>query len=204
MLRTATRILCITLCGLAAARAGADDPPTDPSHLPDVERAAVRALVEKELHLRGLLRGRVYLTGIDVPPDNYPDSPRRAIVTHYRYDGDLTILTSVDLGRRQVLGVEAVPHMSAALAPEEQAAAVRLARDHADVAAALARYRGLKVEVDAALWVCGDRDAPTFGHRLVRLSYRQGRDYLLYAPRVEVDLTTGKVRVTRTDKAHDK
>jgi hypothetical protein len=45
--------------------------------------------------------------------------------------------------------------------------------------------------------------APTYHHRVVRLFFRQGRTYLLYAPLVEVDLTTETVRLERTDKAHN-
>src|SRR5262245_24893883 len=201
MSRASTLIALLPLLGLTAALAGAGGTAPD-LPLSVAERAAVRELVEKELHKRGLLKGKVYLTGIDVPPDNHPDSPRRALVTHYRYDGDLAILTAVDLDRRAVLSVDAVPHMPTSLAPEELAEAVRLAKESPEVARGLARYRGVKVEVDASLTLCGDRDAPEFGHRLVHLYFRQGRDYLLSAPKVEVDLTTGKVRVDRPDKAH--
>ena len=112
MSRVSSLIALLPFLGLSAALAGAGGTDPDSSPLPAAERAAVRELVEKELQKRGLLKGKAYLTGIDVPPDNHPDRPRRALVTHYRYDGDLAILTAVDLDRRAVLSVDAIPHMT--------------------------------------------------------------------------------------------
>jgi hypothetical protein len=193
--------LATLLCLLAVgAQAGKDAP--DPSQLPAAERAAVQGLVEKELKARGLFKGKVYLTRLEVLPDNHEGTPRLAVVTHYRYDGDLAIQTSVDLDRRKVLDVETVPHLPTSLAPQELAEAERLARADAEVARALARYRNFKIEVDAVLTTTVDKKAFGYRHRVVRLYFRQGRDYLLYAPKVDVDLTAGKVRVYPADKPH--
>ncbi|MCI0455496.1 MAG: hypothetical protein L0Z62_00785 [Gemmataceae bacterium] len=200
MRNTPTRIWSL-LVVLALDAHAAQDPP-DSSPLSPAERAAVRELVEKDLKGRGLFRGKVHLTRIEVVPDNHEGTPRRAIVTHYRYEGNLAILSSIDLDRRQVLEVEAVPHMPTALAPEERAEAEKLARAHVEVARALVRYRTLKVEVDALAITTADEKAFGYRHRLVRLRFRQGRDYLLYAPTVDVDLTTGQVRVYPAGKPH--
>ncbi len=67
---------------------------------------------------------------------------------------------------------------------------------------ALARYRTIKIEVDALVTTTVDEKAFGYRHRLVRIYFRQGRDYLLYAPKVDVDLTAGKVRVYPADKPH--
>ncbi len=200
MRNTPTLIGLATLLGLLAVEARAGQPDTSP--LSAAERAAVRELVEKDLKGRGLLKGKTYLTRLEVLPDNHEGTPRRAVATHYRYDGDLAILTSIDLDRRQVLEVETVPHLPTSLAPEELAEAERLAREHVEVARALARYRTIKIEVDALVTTTVDEKAFGYRHRLVRIYFRQGRDYLLYAPKVDVDLTAGKVRVYPADKPH--
>ena len=66
---------------------------------------------------------------------------------------------------------------------------------------ALARYSA-PLEVDALVVHTVVSDAPTYHHRVVRLTFRQGREYLLYGPVVDVDLTTGTVRVERRDTTH--
>ena len=58
---------------------------------------------------------------------------------------------------------------------------------------------GLKIQAFTV-----DPQAFGYKHRLVRVSFREGRDYLLYGPHVDVDLTAEQVRVTRTDKPHEK
>src|SRR5207244_9175991 len=99
--------------------------------------------------------------------------------------------------------VQAMPHMPTSLAPEELAAAEKLARANPEVAKILARANEAdKLEVDALVHYTIKASAPTYQHRVVRLFFRQGRTYLLYGPLVEVDLTTETVRVQARDDMH--
>src|SRR5262245_26774995 len=121
------RLSLILFCLAATAPPSAgqgDQGPSNPLELTPAERAAVRELAERTLKDRGLFKGKVYLTRIEVFRDTSDKaSERKAIVTHYRYEGDLAILTSVNVGRKEVIGVETIPHFPTSLAPEELALA---------------------------------------------------------------------------------
>ncbi len=200
MVKSLSIPLCFVVISLLAA---GDEAAQAPAELTAAERTAARALAEQALKARDLLRGKVYLTRIEVFPDSR-GAKRHAIVTHYRYDGDLGIRTAIDLDRKEVTAVETIPHLPTSLAPEEVAEADRLARADPVVARALARYAGMgKIEVDAVIVSTVIPDDPRFHHRTVRLAFRRGREYLLYAPFVEVDLTTGTVRADRIATGHD-
>jgi hypothetical protein len=174
-----------------------------PGELTAAERATIRDLAERALKERDLIKGKVYLTRIEVFPDS-GGTRRHVTVTHYRYDGDLAIQTSIDLIRKEVTDVETIPHLPTSLAPEEVVEAEKLARANVEVARALARYEaGGKIEVDAVIVRTAIEDDPRYHHRTVRLAFRRGRDYLLHVPFVEVDLTAGTVRVQPLGKAHD-
>jgi hypothetical protein len=189
--------------GLIPVRAAGGPETADPLELSPTEQAQVRQVAEEALKAKGLLQGKVFFTGLEVLLDGAAPTPgRRVLVQHYRYDGDLTLLTSIDLARKEVLQVEAVPHSPTSLAPEELERAERLARAHPEVKRALARHKG-PTEVDALLIFTSVRDAPTYNHRVVHLFFREGRTYLLYAPIVEVDLTTETVRALRAGKGHN-
>jgi hypothetical protein len=186
---------------LVAARADAQAAP-NPEQLTAEENAAVRKLAEAALKERGLHKGKVYLTRIEVFHDP-ARGERHAVATHYRYEGDLALRTHVDLGTRKVTEVETIPHLPTSLAPEELDEAVKLARANRDVARALARYAdGPKIEVDAQMAITAVPDAPTFRHRVVRLHFRRGREYLLHVPSVDVDLTARTVHVEAEKSGH--
>jgi hypothetical protein len=205
MTRTfAARLFFILLspAALATANDGKVVPTADALELTTAEQATVRELAEQALKAKGLVKGKVYLTRIEVFRDtSAKTNQRNALVTHYHYDGDLAILTSINLGRKQVTKVETIPHLPTSLAPEELAAAEKCARADPEVRKALARYPA-PLEVDALVVHTVVPNAPTFHHRVVRLTFRQGREYLLYGPVVDVDLTTGTVRVERRDTTH--
>jgi hypothetical protein len=189
------------LPAFAPARACGGAEPADPLELTAAERTLVRDLSEQALKERGLLKGKVYLTRVEVFAGSAAPA-RHALVQHYCYDGDRTVLTAVSLEDKKVTGVEVLPHFPTPLTSEELEHAEKLARAHPVVKRALARQKG-EVEVDALLTFTSVPDAPTYNHRVVRLFFRQGRTYLLYGPAVEVDLTTETVRAERTDKAHN-
>jgi hypothetical protein len=191
--------LCLA-AALLPSRGGEAIP--GPGQLSAGERAAVRKLAEQALRERDLLKGKTYLTRIEV----YADAARKerhAIAIYYRYEGDLGILVHVDVGAGKVTQVEAVPHLPTSLADEELAEAEKLARADPAVARALARYAdGPKIEVDAQMALTVDPKDPNYHHRVVRLNFRRGREYLLRVPTVDVDLTTGTVRAQPAGKGH--
>ena len=161
------------------------------------ERRLVLDLAEQALKAKGLAKGKLVLTNLEVLRDaRDAESPRNALVIHYRYEGNLAILTSVNIGRRKVTKIETEAHFPTSLAPEELTRAIELAHASADVRKALSRHGPPeKFEVDALMSHTADESSPIYQHRALRLFFRQGRTYLLYGPVVEVDLTTETVRV---------
>ncbi|MBI3411509.1 MAG: hypothetical protein HY040_24540 [Planctomycetes bacterium] len=168
------------------------------------ERQPTLELAEAAIKKAGLLKGKMVLTSSEVSYNRRRGKTERmALLTHYRYDGDVAIQTSIHLGKREVLKVEAVPHMPTSLALEELAVAEKLARAHPSVAKALAGEKDAdKIEVDALMHYTTDEKSPSYQHRVVRLFFRQGRTYLLYGPVIEVDLTTETVRVEEQASKH--
>jgi hypothetical protein len=206
MPRRSALLPVVALVGVAAVRLGAGNDNAGvpgPEQLTAEERTAVRKLAEQALKARDLYSGKVYLTRIDVFADG-GSGERHAIAISYRYEGDLAILTHIDLGTMKVTAVEQVPHLPTSLSPEELAEAEKLARANREVARALAKYGpDAKIEVDAEIAITAVPDAPEYHHRVVRLFFRRGRDYLLYVPNVDVDLTAGTVRVRPAGQGHD-
>jgi len=121
------------------------------------------------------------------------DEGRQALVTHYRYDGDLAILTTVDFGRGRVVALDTLPHLVVPMAAEEVERARELALADARVSRAVERWRG-ELEVEAIQSRAASEADPLFGHRVVRLLFRVRRGWL-DDPVVHVDLTAGRVLV---------
>jgi hypothetical protein len=193
-------LMFLTVWVASTIRAGEGD--ADSGDLTNVERTLVRTLSEQALQGKGLFKGKVFLTSAEVFVDNSRGRPVRfVLVQHYGYDGDVTLQTSINLDRKEVLGVEALPHCPTPLSPEELAEAEKLARANPVVKRALARQKG-PVEVDAQMYFPAP-DQPTYQHRMVRLLFRQGRRYLLNCPAADVDLTAGTVRADPVAKTHD-
>lgn len=168
------------------------------------ERDLAVKLALEAIKVEGLHKGRIVLTHLEAFRDTrVADAPPKVQVVHYRYDGNLTIFTSVDLGKGKATKVEGVPNLPTSLAPEEIAHAEKLARGHPEVRKALARQAPLdKLETDIMVAISADPKSPIYQHRAVRLFFRQGREYLLYGPTVEVDLTTETVRVFAAGSSH--
>lgn len=189
-------LLTTALLLIAAARLAAlQEPARAGGELTASERSAASELAQKALE-RARLRtpGPLYLVGTELLRDKRAEErgvfDRQAMVTHYRYDGDLTILTRVNVTRGEVERIDTVPHLPAALAPEEFRRAKDLALADVRVQRALARFGEVTIEPLAIR--TASRDDPIFGHRLVRLLFRKGPDYLR-EPVVVVDLTTAQV-----------
>jgi len=119
----------------------------------------------------------------------------RYITIHYRYADDTALVTIVDLGRNSIVEVREVPHMPTRLTGEELERARDLALRHAGVHEALGELAKQVVVEPLVVRTADERD-PWFGHRVVRLLFRVGRDYLSH-PIVHVDLTTGEVHLGR-------
>lgn len=198
-----TRHLMVLTLSLVAGSIRAGDEP-NPYVLTPAEKEQVRGLAEAALKEGGLWKGKVVLTSLEVFIDGRDEaSGRRVLAIHYRYDVDAALLTSIDLGRKRVLRVQEMPHMPTSLAPEEFALAEKLARADSAVAKVLAGYGAPEtIEADSLAHFTADPKAFGYQHRVVRLMFRQGRTYLLYGPMVDVDLTTGQVRMEYRDARH--
>jgi hypothetical protein len=117
---------------------------------------------------------------------------RHALLTFYRYAGDLGILVYVNLARQQVTTVEQIPHFPAPLAPEEFQRARELAFNDPQLKKVFDRFRN-RVTVEAIMAGRATPKDPFYGHRLVFLLFRVGPLYLTEQGAVTVDLTTEKV-----------
>jgi hypothetical protein len=170
------------------------------TELRDLTAAEMKSVVETAnavLHDRGLWHGKTYLTRTEVVLDNRSHPPARyALLTFYRYEGDVAILATICLDNLTVTRVAEHPHMPTSLAPEEITSAETLAREHPEIKKALARYKHLdKIEVDMIAAQIVDPGVPGYQHRVARLFFRDGqRNYLPRVPMVDVDLTNGDVR----------
>jgi hypothetical protein len=119
---------------------------------------------------------------------------RHALLTYYRYEGDVGILVYANLGQRRAK-VEELPHFPAPLAPEELQRARDLALNHPELKKVLEPFRD-RLIVEALLTRSPTSKEPLFGHRLVNLLFRVGPRYLSAQGMVLVDLTTEQVTVT--------
>jgi hypothetical protein len=179
----------------------------NPRDLSGAEQEWVRGLAEKSLKDRGLWKGKIVLANTQVVLDSGTSPPQRiAILTWYRYDGNLGIVQTVDLKNKTVMAVEEHPDMPTSLTPEEIAEAEKIARADPQVEKALARYKHLdKIEVDTTVAFIISPQVPGYHHRVARLFFRDGKhNYLQLVPMVDVDLTTGEVRLDVVAGMHDK
>jgi hypothetical protein len=135
---------------------------------------------------------RVYLVDVQELRDKHDESqsdPRRALVTHYRYQDDTAIQSVVDLAGKSVENVETLRHVAVPLADEEVKAALTLAKSDGRVAEIMNRPG---VVTEHLLLSTASNDDPLYGYRIVRLMFRVDRDYVR-APIVLVNLTRRSV-----------
>ena len=154
-------------------------------------RLAVGLVAKHETFQELTADARIYLVDVEVFRDKGAETGRQVLVTHYRTEGDLAILSRVDLRAGNVVGVESVAHLPVRLSNEEYKIARRMALEHPTVEAAL---RGLEVEVEAQVSRTFAEDDPQFGHRVVHLLFKTPKGYL-ESPAVIVDLTAGEITV---------
>jgi Cu2+-containing amine oxidase len=166
-------------------------------------------LAEQAVTVKGLrTTGKLYVVEKELYRDKEAEEAgtreRKALVTHYRYEGDVGILTIVNLTKNQVMNVESVPHLATPFAPEEYELARKLGLAHPDVKEALAPYRE-RVTVEGLVTRTSAKEDPLYAHRVISLLFKIGDDYLS-GPMVTVDLTTETVVVEKkraTDMRRD-
>jgi hypothetical protein len=120
-----------------------------------------------------------------------------AVVTWYRYFDDITVFSTVDLGKAKVVSVEAVQHLRTPLSESEFEEAQELAREKSDEVKQLYERFGKQLSVYPQFSQFTLEDDPRVV-RVVHLTYRVGKRDLSY-PRPEVNMTTRKVEVPRPD-----
>jgi Cu2+-containing amine oxidase len=175
-----------------------------PAPLSEAEQRRAVAIAERGPETARLLAaGRSVVADVELVRDKSLEEAGRpdrlALVTHYRYPGDLTIQTLVNVTREQVLEVRTAEHRPTPLAVDEVARAKTLAFDDPDVRAALTVPLE-RIVVEPLLTSAGSPDDPLFGRRVVRLLFKVGRDYLAQ-PVVLVDLTSERVIVEPAPRA---
>src|SRR5262249_12709966 len=182
-----------------AANGDADDRLT--LSLTAAEEKDVLQLTDAALKEKKLLQGKIVLARIDVYNDNKGKKAQRlAIVLQYRYEGNLTILTTVDVKEKKVLKVETDPDFPLPLTREELEVAIKLARAFPEVKKQLAKHVGT-IEAEGLLTTTIDEKSPEYHHRVVQVVFKRNGTYL-DAPRVHVDLTTETVQVVSSAGDH--
>jgi Cu2+-containing amine oxidase len=159
--------------------------------LTEAELQQAASIAMDELRKRNAADARTYFTHAEVLRDKSSNA-RRALVVHYRYAGDQTVTSIVDLTARRVVDVRIEAHAGAPLSREEFAQASELALADPNVVNALGANRS-RVTIEPLLLRAPEGD-PMFGRRVVRLLFRIDRDYLS-APVVHVDLTERRVLI---------
>jgi hypothetical protein len=120
-----------------------------------------------------------------------------AVVTWYRYFDDITVFSTVDLGKAKVVAVEAVQHLRTPLSNGEFEEAQELAREKSEEVKQLHERFGKQLSAYPQFSQYTREDDPRVV-RVVHLTYRVGKRDLSY-PRPEVNLTTRTVQVPRPD-----
>jgi Cu2+-containing amine oxidase len=155
-------------------------------------RAAKEALKSKKL----FTDKKIYLTEARVTRDTAAEMKgvfeRGAVLTYYRYDGDLAVEVFINLTRKEVLSVQPQPKLVPPLSREEFDLAREMALNNPQIQAALGRDRDRLVVEPITSRTESPKD-PLFRHRYVYLMFRVGPKYVLLDSTVLVDLTTEKV-----------
>lgn len=198
-------ILFLLLCGQIYGWQGRRQ--MNDSALTDAEREIAAELAAQAIDRYGLrTTGPLYLVRVewyrDKNAEEQGDIDRKAIVTHYRYKGDLAIITTVNLSKQEIMEVDSIPHLPTPLSKEEFNIAKDMALSDFKVEKALAAYRD-QIEVEALVTRTTSTEDSLFAHRVVRLFFRVGRDYLS-KPIVYVDLTSEKVIIEVFESAEDR
>jgi hypothetical protein len=162
-----------------------------PFELSTAEVAQARALAEANPDLG---RGKVVFVKVTLLPDSRAGTEQRQVtVTHYRYEGDMTVDTHVDLRAAQVLGIDYREHAPTALAEAEKARVLELIQSDRRLLPLFGTH-GEALRVEMRPTRPASQQDPAYGHRLALLAFGVGDTYLR-GPTVVVDLTTEQVHV---------
>lgn len=172
--------------------------------LTPAERDLARQLAESEISARRLRTDdRLYAVDFEliVPKDlnGEPGDRRLARVTHYRYDGDLAIVSFVDLGSRQVVQLDTIAHPSVPVSQEEFDLGRTLVLQHPEVRSQLGANL-TEVVPEALLMNFPDPEDPLFGHRVLRFVFKLSTEYLRQ-PVAWADLTARTVTIEPLSQA---
>ena len=203
--------LSLWLLGVGLARSqGKQDPSIEASFtLSAAESEKAVALARREVETRKLrLKIPLQLVAVEwtreKPEKEGAPEKRFALVTYYRYEDDAAILTLVEPAASRVAKVDVIPHLPVPLSAEEFQRASALALKFPQVVEALGA-RAKEVKTEGLLLRTSDEKDQLFGHRVVRMLFRVGTDYLT-RPMAFVDLTTQKVWIEepQTEYGHHK
>jgi len=162
------------------------------------EKSVALTLVEagfKQLQFNS--NSPTYLTSLDLVQDKAVEEQgskdRYALVSHYRYEGDATVLSYINLTQQKLIWQKIKFHLPTQLSSEEFQQMKALVMASPEVQVILGTYLD-KVEMEAMLIHSNRPKDALFGHRVVRSLFRLGQDYL-DEPFVQVDLTTRQVSI---------
>lgn len=187
---------------LPVAAQSPGEPPQNPDVLTPAEAELAGRVAEESPEVAPYLQSPqpVYRVRVELLRLKEAEERRFALVTHYRYEGDLTIQSAVDLGAQTVFEVTATPAVPAPLAAEELDLARQLALGHPEVRSGLGQHLpaieagapGYSIQ-SLALHTTDPED-PIFGHRVVGVLFETPDGYITGLD-VLVDLSTGEVTV---------
>lgn len=197
----AAMAVCLALGGtLGAPLRAAEEEPEDTSafQLTEAEKLLAVQLSDQAITARDLRNGSpLYLVETELVIEKAEiegNAGRRlARTTHYRYDGDLSIFTMIDLNAQSARRMDVVPHHPVPFSHEEYEAAAGLAMADRRVRSLLGE-RLTQVQVEGLAMRTSDPNDRYFGHRVLRLMFKLDHDYLT-RPIALVDLTTQTVVV---------
>jgi hypothetical protein len=157
------------------------------------EESVARSLAEEAISTSNLKTDeRLYYVNSELYREKNDEgkggAARLVMLTHYRYDGDVTIKTLVSIGEKKVVKVTPIPHIPTPLSQEEFKIAKSLAAAELEIKRVIATYPRLVFE-PLVVRSLSEQERP---QRLVRLLLKVGSDYLRQ-PIVYVDLITKKV-----------
>jgi hypothetical protein len=164
------------------------------------ERALAIRLAEETLRASKLLPDKkTFLTEAKTHRNTEAEQKglfeRHALLTYYKYAGDLGILVYINLVRQRVIKVDKLPHFPAGIAPEELQRAREMVLNDPQLGPLLNPY-GNRLTVEALLTSNPQPKDSRFGHRLFYLIFRVGPRYLTAQGEVLADLTTETVMVS--------
>lgn len=199
----AVAVVAWVAAGPVPAVEAEESPQVNPDILTPDEEVRAAQIAQANPEVAGYLQSPqpVYLARVELLRLKELEAQRFALVTYYRYEGDLTVQAAVDLGAESVTEVTATPHLPAPVAGEEIEEARRLALEHPEVRSELSPHlpwfeAGAEgYEVQAIGLHTTDPDDPIYGQRVLSVLFETPEGYVA-GLEVLANLTAGDVTVT--------